>query len=285
MSAAASVVITNHDYGRYLREAVDSALAQTLPDVEVVVVDDGSTDDSPEIVASYGDAIVPVLKTCGGQTSAINAGAERSSGRFVELEREWRTGSAHADAFLVDLAGLLGATRELPAAGGTYRVHDTDDWATLGAAAKLERIERAYHERCARLAAHCERRGLAVDRPAWERESWLMRTIRVKRELESIPAGEALTLVDDNPVDQAVLGERPATPFMGREGEYWGTPADDHEAIRELERVREQRGGFLAILWPAFWWFESYPGFVEHLERTAPCAIRTDDLRVYEVNA
>ena len=41
-----SIVITNYNYGRYLRAAIDSALAQTYPHVEVIVVDDGSTDDS-----------------------------------------------------------------------------------------------------------------------------------------------------------------------------------------------------------------------------------------------
>ena len=69
-----TVLINNHNYARYLREATDSALEQTYPRTEVVVVDDGSTDESTEVIRSYGDRIVPVFKSNGGQASAFNAG-------------------------------------------------------------------------------------------------------------------------------------------------------------------------------------------------------------------
>src|SRR5215212_2261626 len=78
-----SVVINNYNYGRFLGEAVDSALGQTYPYLEVVVVDDGSTDDSREVIASYGDQVIPVLKDNGGQGSAFNAGFSASSGEVV----------------------------------------------------------------------------------------------------------------------------------------------------------------------------------------------------------
>src|SRR4051812_24563460 len=78
-----SVLISNHNYGRYLGEAIDSALAQTYPRVEVIVVDDGSTDDSREVIARYGERVVPVLKANGGQASAWNAGFAVSRGEVV----------------------------------------------------------------------------------------------------------------------------------------------------------------------------------------------------------
>jgi glycosyltransferase involved in cell wall biosynthesis len=78
-----SVIIDNYNYGRYLRAAIDSALAQTYSDVEVVVVDDGSTDESREIIESYGKRILPVLKANGGQGSALNAGFAASHGEIV----------------------------------------------------------------------------------------------------------------------------------------------------------------------------------------------------------
>jgi hypothetical protein len=77
------IVVNNHDYGRYLGDAIDSALAQTHPNVHVVVVDDGSTDDSREIISGYGDRVETVLKEQGGQASAINAGFERCKGDVV----------------------------------------------------------------------------------------------------------------------------------------------------------------------------------------------------------
>jgi glycosyltransferase involved in cell wall biosynthesis len=78
-----SVIVTNYNYGRYLRQAIDSALTQTYDAVEVVVVDDGSTDDSPAIIRSYGARIRPVLKANGGQASAFNAGVAASRGSLI----------------------------------------------------------------------------------------------------------------------------------------------------------------------------------------------------------
>jgi hypothetical protein len=77
------IVIDNHDYERYLREAIDSALAQTHPLTRVIVVDDGSTDGSRQVIASYGDRVETVLKPNGGQASAMNAGVERCRGDVV----------------------------------------------------------------------------------------------------------------------------------------------------------------------------------------------------------
>jgi hypothetical protein len=82
-SPTLSVVVNNHNYGKYLAAAIDSALRQRDAPVEVIVVDDGSTDDSREIIERYGDRVVPVLKPNGGQASALNAGFARSNGDYV----------------------------------------------------------------------------------------------------------------------------------------------------------------------------------------------------------
>ena len=63
--------------------AIDSALKQTYPNAEVVVVDDGSTDRSQETIASYDDRIISVFKENGGQASSLNAGVEASSGEVL----------------------------------------------------------------------------------------------------------------------------------------------------------------------------------------------------------
>jgi glycosyltransferase involved in cell wall biosynthesis len=80
-----TIIISNYNYARFLREAIDSALNQTYPHTEVIVVDDGSTDDSREIIATYGDRIVPVYKENGGLASAINAGFSVSRGELICL--------------------------------------------------------------------------------------------------------------------------------------------------------------------------------------------------------
>jgi hypothetical protein len=78
-----SIIINNYNYGRFLRAAIDSALAQSYPRTETLVVDDGSTDDSHAIIASYGARILPILKANGGQASAFNAGFARCNGEIV----------------------------------------------------------------------------------------------------------------------------------------------------------------------------------------------------------
>lgn len=78
-----SIIINNYNYGRFIQEAIDSALSQTYPHTEIVVVDDGSTDNSLEIITSYKDRIIPVLKENGGQASAFNAGFVKSKGNII----------------------------------------------------------------------------------------------------------------------------------------------------------------------------------------------------------
>src|SRR5208283_183812 len=78
-----SIVVTNYNYARYLRAAIDSALAQTYPHVEVIVVDDGSTDESREVIESYEKRVLPVIKANGGHGSAVNAGFVVSRGEIV----------------------------------------------------------------------------------------------------------------------------------------------------------------------------------------------------------
>jgi glycosyltransferase involved in cell wall biosynthesis len=78
-----SIIINNFNYERFLAEAIDSALAQTYVNTEVIVVDDGSTDKSREIISTYKTRILPVLKQNGGQVSALNAGIEASKGEII----------------------------------------------------------------------------------------------------------------------------------------------------------------------------------------------------------
>ena len=80
-----TILINNYNYGRFLKDAIDSALNQTYRNLEVIVVDDGSTDDSREIIAAYGNKITSVLKENGGQASALNAGFAASRGEIICL--------------------------------------------------------------------------------------------------------------------------------------------------------------------------------------------------------
>src|SRR6185312_13559112 len=78
-----SVIITNYNYGRFLRCAIDSALRQTYRPLEILVVDDGSTDGSRAVIASYARRIRPLLRPNGGNAAACNTGFAASRGEIV----------------------------------------------------------------------------------------------------------------------------------------------------------------------------------------------------------
>jgi glycosyltransferase involved in cell wall biosynthesis len=80
-----SIIVNNYNYDTFLPEAIESALGQSYPYVEVIVVDDGSADRSQSIITSYGDRVTPVFKKNGGQASACNAGFAKSHGDVVVL--------------------------------------------------------------------------------------------------------------------------------------------------------------------------------------------------------
>ncbi len=84
-SIVLSVVIANYNYAEYVGEAIESALAIDWPNVEVIVVDDGSTDNSRSVIERFGDRIVAIFQENAGQIAARNVGFARSRGDAVIL--------------------------------------------------------------------------------------------------------------------------------------------------------------------------------------------------------
>ncbi|MBI3154315.1 MAG: glycosyltransferase family 2 protein [Burkholderiales bacterium] len=78
-----SVVVPAYNVAWCVRKAVDSVLAQDWRDFELVVVDDGSTDDTAEVLASYGDAVRVLRQRNGGMSSARNAGIRAARGELI----------------------------------------------------------------------------------------------------------------------------------------------------------------------------------------------------------
>lgn len=78
-----SVVITNYNYEKYIAEAINSALLQDYSPIEIIVVDDGSTDNSIEIIEKYSDRITLIRKDNGGVSSARNAGIKNARGSYI----------------------------------------------------------------------------------------------------------------------------------------------------------------------------------------------------------
>ena len=78
-----SIAINNFNYGRFVGDAIESALAQRHPRVEVIVVDDGSTDHSHRVIDRYRERVTTIFKENGGMASTHNAAFERAGGDVV----------------------------------------------------------------------------------------------------------------------------------------------------------------------------------------------------------
>lgn len=84
-SPTVSVVIPSHNCERYIAETIESVLAQTFGDLEVIVVDDGSTDRTREIVASFDSRVRLVAQGNAGVCRARNRGISEARGRYICL--------------------------------------------------------------------------------------------------------------------------------------------------------------------------------------------------------
>ncbi|OGV71715.1 MAG: hypothetical protein A3K19_12355 [Lentisphaerae bacterium RIFOXYB12_FULL_65_16] len=82
-TASVSVIIPTYNYGAFVGRAIESCLRQTHADVEIIVVDDGSTDDTPQVVAQFGDRIRSLRQDNAGVSAARNRGLEAARGAFV----------------------------------------------------------------------------------------------------------------------------------------------------------------------------------------------------------
>jgi len=126
--AKVSIIITAHNYAKWLPQSLDSALAQSFGDFEVIVVDDGSTDHTPEILQHYvGRPNLIVVTTTGvGLAAASNRGIKASSGEYIVrldaddyfdenlvlvlasyLDRNQTVGMVFCDYYTIDVHGEL----------------------------------------------------------------------------------------------------------------------------------------------------------------------------------
>src|SRR6476646_7317531 len=82
-----SVVITTYNYGRFIEQAIGSVLSQEFPaeQVEIVVVDDGSTDDTAERVKKYGSRVRYLQQENRGQAAALNFGFAKARAEIISL--------------------------------------------------------------------------------------------------------------------------------------------------------------------------------------------------------
>ena len=98
-----------------------------------------------------------------------------------------------------------------------------------------------------------------------------------------IPPGEKFVFVDEEQLRGVVASGYQALPFLERDGQYWGRPADDKTAIEELERMREDGARFIAFAWPAFWWPGHYAGFYSHLKERYRLVLESERFVIFDL--
>lgn len=111
MAATIAVVVPTFNRAGYLEAAIDSALAQARPPDEIVIVDDGSTDETPALLAAYGGRIRSIRQDNRGQAAARNRGVIEARTEwiaFLDSDDCWEPGT---------LTRLERAVQEFPSAG------------------------------------------------------------------------------------------------------------------------------------------------------------------------
>src|SRR5205823_3016783 len=146
----------------------------------------------------------------------------------------------------------------------------------------------AIFEYCSRaLCRYCRDLGIDARPEHWGTHSWLKRLERASQEIaQVVPVGESFILVDEEQWDAGdSLSGRKRIPFLERDGQYWGNPSGDEEAIREIERLRRIGASAIAFAWPAFWWLDHYEGMHRYLQSQCPCLLRNDRLVIFDLRA
>jgi FkbM family methyltransferase len=106
-----------------------------------------------------------------------------------------------------------------------------------------------------------------------------------QEELASVTPSEAVVAIAD--LDHGGFGTtiagRRCVPFLEKDGKYFGPPATDDAAVAELDRARRRGATHLAVLWPAFWFFETYPRWTQRLRSVHRSLLDNDRIVIFEL--
>lgn len=369
----ASVVITSFNYARYLGQAIESALCQTSRAVEVIVVDDGSTDGSRTVIERYAGRVRGLCKDNGGQASALNAGFATSRGEIVlfvdsddallahcveraadvladpavvkaqwratEIDGEgqptgrrvpahelsagdlrnriladgpygyhWPPTSANAwsrrllerilpmpepefrtcpDLYLAALAPLYGQVALVGEPLSLWRKHALNQSWRDEFLARVEQGVRRDDRTMRAVIEHAGRLGLRATPQRWRRHAWWRQIDAAIADIISVVPRDGAFILADQDVwasDAQVAGRR-RVPFIEREGQYGGPPADDAEAIAELTRQRDAGRRFFVVGFPHLWYLDHYLGLRAWLHAHARERLANDRVAIFELAA
>ena len=100
---------------------------------------------------------------------------------------------------------------------------------------------------------------------------------------EFVPPQSRCILVDDSQLGELPIYNRLLFPFLEQDGQYWGNPSDDRQAIDELERMRAKGADFMIFAWTARWWFETYPDFIDYVRKRYACKLENERISIFDL--
>jgi FkbM family methyltransferase len=106
-----------------------------------------------------------------------------------------------------------------------------------------------------------------------------------QQELASVTSADAVVVIAD--LDEGGFGStiagRTRMPFLEKDGKFFGPPATDEQAIAELDRLHHRGATHLAVLWPAFWFFDTYPRWTTRLRTVHRVLVDNDRIAIFEL--
>ena len=174
-----SVIIPVYNGQNYLREAIDSVLSQTYKNYEMILVDDGSTDETWAIIQSYGSSLLSIRKKNGGVASALNCGIRHASGEYIA----WLS---HDDLFLLNkLERQISFLRQWP----NFKACYTDYYVIDAEGRILSEVETPWYprEEAVRMLfgrVYINGSTMLIDRTCFDKVGWFSEGLRYTQDTE-----------------------------------------------------------------------------------------------------
>ena len=144
---------------------------------------------------------------------------------------------------------------------------------------------RGLPHRIESIVGHADLKG-AVFRKGKTTWKWLHELYLLEQDLAGILGAADRFIIVDQDTLRPLMGNRgQAIPFVEKDGQCWGAPADDAAAIAELDRQKRSGAAFLVVAWPAFWYLDHYGEFAKSVRDRFPCVLRNERAMVFDLRS
>ena len=215
--------------------------------------------------------------------TSANAWSRRLLERILPMpEPAFRT---CPDLWLAGLSPLHGRVESVPEPLSLWRKHGANfSWREDFARRVDEGVERDELTMTA-MSRHAQELGLRAERGAWQPHAWWSQIRGAVADIAAVvPESGSFILADEEAwaAGPRIAGRR-RVRYLERDGQYWGPPANDDQAIAELERQRARGERFFVVGFPQLWYLDHYVGLKTWLAGAAREHVRNDRVAIFEL--